>query len=80
VTTRNGVTTRALAAICTPVYNGQKYLAETLECVQAQTYPNLVHVILDNASKDSTPEIIERFKGGRVPLLVSRNPETVPAG
>lgn len=67
-----------LAAVCTPVYNGEAYLAETMECVQAQTYPNLVHVLLDNASSDATPEIIERFRGRRVPLVVARNPHTVP--
>lgn len=67
-----------LVAICTPVYNGEKYLVETMECVQAQTYPNLVHVIVDNASTDATPEIIQRFRDGRVPLLVSRNSSTVP--
>ncbi|MDD9940184.1 MAG: glycosyltransferase [Myxococcales bacterium] len=67
-----------LVAIATPVYNGEKYVAETLASVQAQTYPNLVHVVVDNACTDRSPEIIESFKGGRVPVHVSRNPETVP--
>jgi glycosyltransferase involved in cell wall biosynthesis len=69
-----------LAAIVTPVYNGARFLAETMECVQAQTYPNLVHVVLDNASTDDTPAIIQRFSGGRVPILTARNDETVPFG
>ena len=38
-----------LVAIATPVYNGAEYLADTMACVQAQTYPNLVHCVLDNA-------------------------------
>lgn len=62
-----------LVAIVTPVYNGAEFLAETMESVQAQTYPNLIHVVLDNASTDSTPEIIERFKHGKVPLITARN-------
>lgn len=68
-----------LTAICTPVYNGEKYLAETMECVQAQTYPNLIHVIVDNASTDATPAIIDRYRAGRVPLHVTRNPSTISA-
>jgi len=41
--------------------------------VQAQTYPNLVHFVLDNASTDGTPGIIGEFAGGRVPVRVERN-------
>lgn len=67
-----------LVAIVTPVYNGEKYLTETMECVQALAYPNLVHVILDNASTDATPEIIKTYSKGRVPLLTARNSATIP--
>lgn len=67
-----------LVAIATPVYNGERFLAETMACVQAQTYPNLVHCILDNASTDETASIIDRFRDGRVPLIVHRNAETIP--
>jgi glycosyltransferase involved in cell wall biosynthesis len=70
--------TEPLVAIATPVYNGEKYLAETMQCVQSQTYPNLVHCLLDNGSTDTTPEIIERFRNCRVPLIVGRNTKTVP--
>lgn len=67
-----------LVAIVTPVYNGEKYLADTMACVQALNYPNLVHVVLDNASTDATPAIISRYSNGRVPLLVARNESTIP--
>jgi glycosyltransferase involved in cell wall biosynthesis len=67
-----------LVAVVTPVYNGARYLAETMDCVQAQTYSNLVHVVLDNASTDDTPNIIARYQNGRVPIITARNPETVP--
>jgi glycosyltransferase involved in cell wall biosynthesis len=66
-----------LVVIATPVYNGAAFLAETMECVQAQTYPNILHLILDNASSDATPQIIRSFEGRRVPLSVTRNSETV---
>lgn len=73
-----GLKSAPLVAIATPVYNGARFLAETMECVQAQTYPNLVHCVLDNASTDGTAEIIERYRGGRVRLIAARNAETLP--
>jgi len=67
-----------LVAVVTPVYNGARYLAETMDCVQAQTYPNLVHLVLDNASTDATPEILNLYASARVPVRVTRNATTLP--
>jgi len=67
-----------LVAVVTPVYNGSPYLEGALACVQAQTYRNLVHVVLDNASTDDTPQVIARAAGGRVPILTQRNPSLLP--
>ncbi len=67
-----------LVALVTPVYNGASYLRETIDCVQAETYPNLVHGLLDNASTDESASIIAAYKGRRVPIVYARNPETIP--
>lgn len=67
-----------LVAVVTPVYNGAPFLAKALACVQAQSYPNLVHVVLDNASTDETPDLIEAAKGGSVPIITRRNTELLP--
>jgi len=40
-----------------PVYNGEKYLEETLDSILAQTYTNFELIISDNASTDLTSEI-----------------------
>ena len=40
-----------------PVYNGEKYIAEALDSVLSQTYPNFELIISDNASEDRTQEI-----------------------
>ena len=45
-----------------PVYNGEKYLQETLECVTRQTFKNFELIILDNQSNDSSSEIIKSFQ------------------
>lgn len=70
--------TQPLVAIVTPVYNGAEFLDETMASVQAQTWENLVHVVIDNASTDETPAIIERYRNGRVPVIVYRNGTTLP--
>jgi glycosyltransferase involved in cell wall biosynthesis len=66
-----------LVAVVTPVFNGEAYLSETMESVQALEYPNILHVILDNGSTDSTPAIIERYRNLCVPLLTARRSATV---
>jgi len=40
-----------------PVYNGEKYLAESLEALLGQTYDDFELIISDNASTDGTAEI-----------------------
>lgn len=67
-----------LVAIVTPVYNGGKYLARTMESVQAQNYPNIAHVVLNNASVDNSAEIITSFKNRRIPVLDFANETVLP--
>jgi glycosyltransferase involved in cell wall biosynthesis len=67
-----------LAAIVTPVHNGEAYLAETMDSVQAQDYPNLIHIVLDNASTDATPSILERYTAAKVPVSIFRNATLLP--
>ncbi|MFC0678056.1 glycosyltransferase family 2 protein [Lysobacter korlensis] len=67
-----------LVAVVTPVYNGGAHVAKTLACVQNQTYANVVHVVLDNASTDETPAAIARYAGGPVPILTRRNERLLP--
>jgi glycosyltransferase involved in cell wall biosynthesis len=69
-----------LVAVLTPVHNGARFLRETMECVQAQTYPNIVHILRDNASTDATAQIIEDFAHARVRVAVTRGETLVPVG
>lgn len=43
------------------VQNGEKYIAECLAHVAAQTYPNVILRIFDNASTDSTPQLAQQL-------------------
>ncbi len=44
-----------------PVYNGETYLAETLDGLLQQTYSNFELIISDNASSDRTEEICRNY-------------------
>jgi glycosyltransferase involved in cell wall biosynthesis len=50
-----------LVSVVTPVYNGAEYLEECMESVLSQTYAYWEYKVVDNASTDATPEIVERF-------------------
>ena len=44
-----------------PVYNGARFLPESLETILRQTYTDFELIISDNASTDNTEEICRRF-------------------
>src|SRR5437879_11722269 len=44
-----------------PVYNGERYLAETLDSLLGQTYEDFELIICDNGSTDRTPEIAQSY-------------------
>jgi glycosyltransferase involved in cell wall biosynthesis len=52
---------RPKVSVITPVYNGERFLAEAIESVRAQTYDNWEYVISDNCSTDRTTEIATRY-------------------
>lgn len=54
-----------LVSIIVPVYNGERYLRESLDSILAQTYSRVEILVMDDASTDSTPEIIASY-GDRV--------------
>jgi glycosyltransferase involved in cell wall biosynthesis len=60
------------------VYNGAKYLAAAMDSVQAQEYADIVHIVLDNASTDDTPDIIARYQHSRIKVVSYRNEALLP--
>lgn len=49
-----------LISIITVVYNGERYLQQTIDSVKNQTYKNIEYIIVDGASSDTTLEIIKK--------------------
>ena len=48
-------------SIITPVYNCEKYISQTIESVQNQTYSNWELILVDDLSTDNSADIIEKY-------------------
>lgn len=48
-------------SIVMPVYNVEKYLQDSLECIRTQSYKNFECICVDDGSSDSSPEILRAF-------------------
>jgi glycosyltransferase involved in cell wall biosynthesis len=53
---------KPLITIITVVYNGEKYLEETIQSVINQTYDNVEYIIIDGGSTDGTVDIIKKYE------------------
>lgn len=58
-----------LLSVIVANYNNERYVAECLESVLAQTYANMEVVVYDDASSDASPGIMERFSRERPDLV-----------
>jgi glycosyltransferase involved in cell wall biosynthesis len=52
-----------------PVYNGAKYLRETIENVLSQTFRDFVFMIINDGSTDETEQIIQSYPDERIKYL-----------
>ena len=53
---------KPLITIVTVVFNGEKYLEETIQSVINQTYDNIEYIIIDGGSTDVTLDIIKKYE------------------
>jgi len=54
---------KPLISIITVVFNGEKYLEETIQSVINQSYDNVEYIIIDGGSTDGTVDIIKKYEG-----------------
>lgn len=69
-------------SIVTPVYNGGRYILETVESVLAQDFPGLEYLVVDDGSTDDTLDLLAAYKG-RIRIIRQANagePAAVNAG
>jgi glycosyltransferase involved in cell wall biosynthesis len=62
-----------------PVYNGENYLAESLESLLGQSYDNFELIISDNASTDGTADICRRYGKQDSRIRYVRQPRNIGA-
>lgn len=71
--TMDKVENKPLVSVLIAAYNAERTIAETLESVLTQDYPNFVVLVVDDASTDSTPDILHGFQKKYGNLQVMRN-------
>lgn len=68
-----------LVSVQMVVWNGEKYIAEAVESVLNQTYPNVELVVVDDGSTDRTREIVEGFRSDRIRYVCKEHGGVAPA-
>ena len=66
-----------LVSIVLPVYNGEKYMRESIDSVLHQTYQNWELLILDDCSTDATPQIAMEYAEKDSRISYHRNEENL---
>lgn len=65
--------TQPLVSIIMPAYNAEKYIAEAIESVLKQDYPNFELVIINDGSNDNTEKIINSYDDKRIKYYKQEN-------
>jgi len=65
----------AKVSVCIPVYNGSRYIGESIDSVLAQTYEDFDLIVCDNCSTDNTGEIVRSYHDKRI--TYTRNKENL---
>ena len=66
--------THPLVSIIVPAYNVESYLAETLNSLLAEGYPNTEIIVVNDGSQDSTPSIASDYAQRDTRIMVINQP------
>jgi glycosyltransferase involved in cell wall biosynthesis len=73
------VNTAPRLTIGLPVYNGEKYLAQSIDALLGQTYENFELIISDNASADATSDLCGQYARSDSRVRYVRQPRNIGA-
>lgn len=60
------VSESAIISVCIPVFNGERFIGETIRSILNQTYPYFELIVSDNASTDGTARVVLSFADPRI--------------
>jgi glycosyltransferase involved in cell wall biosynthesis len=78
---RVGIKTYPRVSIIVCSYNGGKTLKDCLESLDLLNYPNFEVILVDDGSKDETPDIVKKFQADRIAMAALEGrtlPDFVP--
>src|SRR4030042_490431 len=62
-----------MVSVFLPVYNGSKTVKRAVESILSQTFKDFEFLIINDGSKDDTPEILDSFDDNRIRILHQEN-------
>jgi len=73
----NNLTRNDVISVVMSVYNGYKYLSETIESILDQSFTGFEFIIIDDGSTDGSSEIIDRYRQQDTRINVIQNRENI---
>ena len=70
---------KPMISIGVPVYNGENYLAATLDSILAQSFSDFELIVSDNASTDGTEDVCRNYQARDTRIRYYRNPTNIGA-
>ena len=71
--------TTTKVSVVVPCYNGERFIAQTLESILSQTHENIEIIVVDDGSTDATPAIVQGVPDERVRYLRQENADVSKA-
>lgn len=62
-----------LVSVIIPCYNAEAYIADTIQAVLDQSYPDLEIIIVNDGSKDNSVGVIKKFGSEKIKLIDKAN-------
>lgn len=67
-------------SVVVPVYNNEKYLDKSIECIMKQTYSDIEIILVNNGSRDKSLQICNEYAKKDARIVVIDVPENIGAG
>ena len=66
---------RPAITVTIPIYNGERYLAETIQSLMAQTFCDFQVIIVDDCSSDGSHALVRKYAEGDFRFVLIRTLE-----